>query len=30
MSDSLPGIRRCMQSVLRLSDEEAARIGRRC
>lgn len=27
MSDSLSGIRRCMQTVLRLSDEEAARIG---
>jgi acyl carrier protein len=27
MSDRLPGIRRCMQTVLRLSDEDAARIG---
>ena len=26
MSDSLPGIRRCIQTVLRLSDDDAARI----
>ncbi len=27
MSESLAGIRRCMQTVLRLSAEDAARIG---
>ena len=27
MSESLPAVRRCMQTVLRLSDEDAARIG---
>ena len=27
MSPTLPGIQRCMQTVLRLSDADAARIG---
>jgi acyl carrier protein len=27
MSATLPAIQRCMQTVLRLSDEDAARIG---
>ena len=27
MSTNLPGIQRCMQTVLHLSDEDAARIG---
>ena len=27
MNDSLPGIRRCMQTVLHLSDEDAARVS---